>query len=107
MYESFQKVNIEENSFLEASYVNYLLANTEQIPEDWKQFTLQFWGTIFRVDQKYRKAIPMIIEMFWEELLGIWTVRQEDLGTYMSNDPILKDLVTALQDDTSIRVLFV
>ena len=113
VYKRFSKFDPSKCRLLEAECVNALLANEDSIPVEWREFTLQFWGTIFRVDTSDRRdgsgrcGDPRIIEMFWEELLGRWTVCGHGLNYIMDNEPKLESILTTIRGEYNTRVLFI
>lgn len=50
--------------------INSLLAQTEKFPEEWKEFELQLWGTIFRSNPGY----PCIKTLYHDHENEVWLV---------------------------------
>ena len=112
LYRYLSKQDPAKVRILGSGCVDYLLSVEDQIPESWRRFRIQFWGTIFRTrdpEQAHLDGRPKMLQMVWEPLLTRWTVRVDDMGKLNSGKPRLDELSVTLSDDSpdKYRIPFV
>jgi len=108
MYDFLRGVDPKKYLMLDVNCLDYLLSHEEQIPEDWKKFDeIQFWGTIFRTQNKERlhlDYLPKMLYMFWKPLLNRWDVGENNMGVYSSGSRTSLDkLYTTISDDDGVN----
>ncbi len=76
----YLRLRLEKLPVLDASDLEYLLANPELIPQGWKGKAVYFWGTIYR-NEDYIQVVRFI---YWRDGKWNWSSRRlsEDWGLY-------------------------
>lgn len=82
---------LESESVLNANVLNYLLAHTELIPEEWKGKYVFFWGTVYRFSVGHLSVRALC----WDGSQWSWDYCWLD-SSFDSNDPAACSQVSSI-----------